>query len=221
MHYILEVEGILKSFNSKQVLTDINLKCSTGEIIGILGRNGIGKSTLFRIIFGILSAENKNIRINNQIVEKSYLSPNAMKYLPQFNFLPQNSTVQQVINLYFPSEAKPNFVEDEFLKKVLNTKISDLSGGEGRYLEITMLLKSNAKFILLDEPFNGMAPILTESVKNIIINESKNKGILITDQDYNNVIELANRLYLLRDGGLKEIKSKEELMSWGYLPESK
>ncbi len=221
MRDILEVEGILKSFNSKQVLTDINLKCSTGEIIGILGRNGIGKSTLFRIIFGILSAENKNIRINNQIVEKLYLSPNAMKYLPQFNFLPQNSTVEQVINLYFPSEAKPNFVENEFLKKVLHTKISDLSGGEGRYLEITMLLKSNAKFILLDEPFNGMAPILTESVKNIIVNESKNKGIIITDQDYNNVIELANRLYLLRDGGLKEIKSKEELMSWGYLPESK
>ena len=58
MRDILEVEGILKSFNSKQVLTDINLKCSTGEIIGILGRNGIGKTTLFQIIFGILSAEN-------------------------------------------------------------------------------------------------------------------------------------------------------------------
>ena len=144
-----------------------------------------------------------------------------MKYLPQFNFLPQNLTVQQVINLYFTTNVKSSLVEDEFLKKVLNTKISDLSGGEGRYLEITMLLKSNAKFILLDEPFNGMAPILTESVKKIIVNESKNKGILITDQDYNNVIELANRLYLLRDGGLKEIKSKEELMSWGYLPESK
>jgi lipopolysaccharide export system ATP-binding protein len=221
MQDLLEVDSIVKSFDLKQVLTDVNLKCSKGDIIGLVGRNGIGKSTLLKIIFGVLNANNKYIRINNKVIEKPFLSKELIKYLPQSGFLPLNLTVQQVVGLYFKKEDKSVFLDDEILNKLLNTKISHLSGGEGRYLEIKMLLKSNAKFILLDEPFNGVAPLLIESIKKMIKNESFNKGIILTDHDYSNVLSIANKLYLMFDGGLKEIKDKQELKDWGYLLELK
>lgn len=221
MQDLLEVDSIVKSFDLKQVLTDVNLKCTKGDIIGLVGRNGTGKSTLLKIIFGVLNANNKYIRINNKVIEKPFLSKELIKYLPQSGFLPLSLTVKQVVELYFKREAKSIFLDDEILNKLLNTKISHLSGGEGRYLEIKMLLKSNAKFILLDEPFNGVAPLLIESIKKMIKNESFNKGIILTDHDYSNVLSVANKLYLMFDGGLKEIKDKQELKDWGYLPELK
>lgn len=221
MQDLLEVDSIVKSFDLKQILTDIHLKCTKGDIIGLVGRNGIGKSTLLKIIFGVLNADNKYIRINNKVVENPYLSKESIKYLPQSGFLPLSLTVQQVVGLYFKREEKSIFLDDEILKKVFNTKISHLSGGEGRYLEIKMLLKSNSKFILLDEPFNGVAPLLIESIKKMINKESLNKGIILTDHNYSNVLSVANKLYLMFDGGLKEIEDKQELMDWGYLPELK
>ena len=79
---------------------------------------------------------------------------------------------------------------------------------------------SNAKYILIDEPFNGIAPIYKEEIKRVIKEQSKSKGFIITDHDYRNVIDIATRVILIHDGGTKEIKNKDELIFWGYIPES-
>jgi lipopolysaccharide export system ATP-binding protein len=218
---ILEVDSVLKSFNDKQVLTDIYVKCSTGDIIGLLGRNSIGKTTLMKIIFGILKAENKFIRINQQIHEKPYLKNCLIQYLPQNGFLPANLKVKEIVELYFKGDEIENILNDELLKNVITTKISNLSSGEGRYLEIKLLLLSKSKFVLLDEPFNGIAPILIDSIKALIIQQSKNKGIILTDHDYHNVFDVATKYFVMFDGGLKVINNKSDLITWGYLPEQK
>lgn len=217
---LLEIDSILKSYDIKQILTDIYLKCSTGDIIGLLGRNGTGKSTLLKIIFGTLNSENKFIRINNKVVIKAYLRDDLIKFLPQKHFLPGNLTVRQIINYYFRPNERENVI-DHIISKVLDSKICQLSGGEGRYLEIKLILYSKAKFVLLDEPFNGVAPVLVDTIIDLIKTQSINKGIILTDHDYRNVLDVANRYYLLFDGGLKMMNDKNELIEWGYIPEIK
>lgn len=218
MRDLLEVETVVKSYQSRKILTDIYLTCATGDILGIFGRNGSGKSTLLKIIFGTLSAENKFIRINDQAINKPYLKKDLIKYLPQSKFLPGDLTVKQAVGIYFKDPGV--ILSDEILSKVTKTKITNLSGGEERYLEIKMLLFSDAKFVLLDEPFNHVSPILVRSIKNLIIQQSHCKGIILTDHDYRSVLDVANKKILLVNGALKKIKDDSDLMQWGYTPVS-
>ena len=107
------------------------------------------------------------------------------------------------------------------MAKVTGTKIRNLSGGESRYLEVKLLLNHDANFVLLDEPFNGISPLHVELIKKMILYQSLKKGIILTDHDYRNVLDVANKYYLLFDGGLKTIKTKQDLINWGYVPENK
>ena len=218
MQNLLEVDSVIKSYGHAQILTDIYLKCRQGDIIGMLGRNGAGKSTLLKIIFGTLKPENKFIRINNQVFDKPYRHPDTIQYLPQEGFLPANSTVRKIAGLYFTRNESDEILDDDVLRKVLNTRISELSGGEGRYFEIKLLLFSKSKFLLLDEPFNGIAPILIDSIKEMIRQQAGTKGIILTDHDYRSVFDVANRIILLYDGGIKHIDKEEDLIGFGYIP---
>lgn len=215
----LEVDSIRKSFGDKQVLTDIALKCQPGDVIGLLGRNGTGKSTLLKIIFGTLFTDYKFIRINDEILTKPFKSNNTIVYLPQDNFLPKNITVKKVVEFYSDDFDQKKFLEDDVLSKVTGTKIVNLSGGESRYLEVKLLLNLDSVFVLLDEPFNGISPLHIELIKTMILNRSSKKGIILTDHDYRNVLDVANKYYLLFDGGLKPVKTKQDLIDWGYVPD--
>jgi ABC-type multidrug transport system ATPase subunit len=220
MQDLLEVDSVIKTFGTTQVLTDIYLRCVTGDIIGLLGRNGCGKTTLLKIIFGTLAGDYKFIRINGQVYQKPYTDRNLIQYLPQDGFLPGNLTVEKAAGLYYGRSRAQALLEDEILDPVRKTKVSHLSGGESRYLEIRMLLFSDAKFVMLDEPFNGVAPIVVDSIKEVIRQQSKRKGIILTDHDYRNVLDVANRYLLMVDGGLKKMNGRNDLVDWGYIPES-
>jgi len=219
MYSHLEVDSIRKSFGDKQVLTDIALTCQPGDIIGLLGRNGTGKSTLLKIIFGTLFTDYKFIRINGEVLSQPFKTKSIITYLPQDNFLPKNITVKKVVELYSDGLDVKEFLEDEVLSKVTGTKIGNLSGGESRYLEVKLLLNSDSVFVLLDEPFNGISPLHVELIKTMILKKSSQKGIILTDHDYRNVLYVATKFYLLFDGGLKSVKTKQDLIVWGYVPE--
>lgn len=219
MHSILEIDSIIKSYDRRQILTDIYLKCETGEILGLLGRNGTGKSTLLKILFGSLSSESKFIRIDNEVLQNPYLAKNVICYLPQNDFIPKHFKVEKVVKLYLGQGKTEIFLDDLLLKPVKNNKIGYLSGGELRYLEIKLLLNTNCKFILLDEPFTGISPNKIDLVKDLIKEKSKTKGIILTDHDYRNLLDIATRYSLIFDGGIKNIKDKKELVKWGYLSE--
>jgi ABC-type lipopolysaccharide export system ATPase subunit len=221
MSSLLEVDSIRKEFGTNQVLTDISLRCQTGDIIGLLGRNGSGKSTLLKIIFGTLYTDYKFIRIDGSILSQPFKTKNTIAYLNQDNFLPKNLTVKQVVKIYSDDLAHKEILEDEVLSKVVNMEIRNLSGGESRYLEVKLLLNLNTLFALLDEPFNGISPLHTELIKKIITDISIKKGIILTDHDYRNVLDVANKYYLLFDGGLKPVKTKQDLIKWGYIPDTK
>lgn len=217
--YLLEVDSVQKRFGEKSVLSDVYLKCETGEIIGLLGRNGCGKSTLLKIIFGIESADNKFIRIDGVVKNKTSQLLEDVGYLHQENFIPSNFSVKRAISLSLSKQEIAKFLEDEMIKSIESKNIKELSGGELRYLEIKLVLSNSSKFVLLDEPYNGLSPAMVEKTNELILENSNRKGIIITDHNYGKVIDIATRLILMEQGKVHHLKEKMELVEKGYLKE--
>ncbi len=219
MKHILEADSIQKYFDHKLVVSDVYLKCETGDIIGLLGRNGSGKSTLLKIIFGMVPADNKFVRIDGKLKRKTTELLKEISYLSQENFIPKHFSVQKAIQLSILKAQQAIFCEDLMIQSILNKKISHLSGGELRYLEIKLILSNPSKFVLLDEPYNGLAPVMVEKVNVLIKENTKSKGIIITDHNYQNVIAVATKLILMAAGKTHHLKDKTELIERGYLKE--
>lgn len=215
--HILEVDGIQKKYGERVILSDVYLKCETSQIIGLLGRNGSGKSTLLKIIFGIISAPNKCIRINSvsKNNESSLLS--EVSYLSQEQFIPNHLTVKKAVALSVDKQKITFFNKDEFIQSILGKRISHLSSGELRYLEIKIVLSNPSKFVLLDEPYNGLSPLMVEQVNEMILKNSAEKGIIITDHNYKNVINISSKIILIKDGKTHYVKHNAELVEKGYL----
>jgi len=216
----LHVDSVMKSFGGRQVLTDVFLSCSRGEIIGILGKNGAGKSTLMKIIFGSMQADQKFVRIENKIIKGLRDNQNLVSYLPQNHFLPNHVKVSTIISLFCNKANASLLKTNDLIRPMLDKKTGQLSAGEKRILEVFLIIHSDAKYTLIDEPFNGVSPIYKEAIKNLIKEHSKRKGFIITDHDYRNVLDIADRIILIHDGGTKEIHEKEGLKFWGYISEN-
>ena len=174
MHHLLEIDSIIKNFGTRQLLTDVYLKINTGDVIGLFGRNGTGKSVLMQIIFGTMKADRKFIRLDE-------------------------------------------CEDDEVAQSCMERRVSQLSGGERRYLEAKLLLLGNAKFVLLDEPFDYLSFHLVDKLIGLIKKHSEEKGIVIADHNYEKVLEVVNRLVLIREGVLMELTDKRGLVEQGYL----
>ncbi|MBA0885376.1 ATP-binding cassette domain-containing protein [Flavobacterium undicola] len=214
---VLEVDSIQKQYQGKNIISDLYLKCETTDIIGILGRNGSGKSTFLKILFGSVAADFKFVRIDGSSKSKTADLLNEISYLPQDNFIPNLFSVEKAIRLSITKDKLKGFYEDEMIQTIQNKKIKHLSSGQLRYLEIKLILNKETKFVLLDEPYNGLSPIMIEKVNALIIENSKTRGIIITDHNYENVIEVSNRLALMKEGKMHHLKDKSELVTRGYL----
>lgn len=219
MKHVLEMDSIQKSFGNKLIVSDVYLKCETNDIIGILGRNGSGKSTLLKIIFGILPADFKFIRIDGVVKSTTNQLLNEIGYLHQENFIPNYFSVKAAISLSLDKMAFAEFYDDEMIMAIQNKKISHLSGGELRYLEIKLILFNTSKFVLLDEPYNGLSPVMIAKINQLILKNASKKGIIITDHNYENIISISTRLILMKDGKAHHLKDKNELIEKGYLRE--
>jgi len=214
---ILEIDNVELNFNSKRILSGIYLKAETGTVTGILGSNGCGKSCLLNIIFGNLQPKYKLIRIDSKPVSKPLYLTKLVKYLPQHLFLPKLK-LSKIFKLFHVSWQDFVFEFPSF-NKYQKTKINRLSGGEQRIVEIYLILKSDSKIVLLDEPFSHLAPLQIENIKKIITQEKQHKAILITDHMYSHIIEASDEIYLLKNGCSKKIDKLSELEDYKYLNE--
>jgi len=217
MNYCLEADSIIKSYGDINLLTDIYLKCETGDIIGILGRNGTGKSTLMKILFGTMEAENKFIRINNQVYETPYKQKELLAFLPQTHFIPSYFDVEEAILLFLPPTVTDDLFSDTFIRTIRTKKIRELSAGELRYLEVSLILHLKSRFVLLDEPYASLSPLLAEAINQKIQGQSRQKGFIISDHHYENIFKIATKIYLLKDGQAYSIQNKLQLVEMGYL----
>jgi len=217
----LHVDSIRKHFGLRQILNDVFISCQQGEIVGLLGRNGSGKSTLLKIIFGSLNSENRFVSIDDVQINSLFENRGLMGYLPQDSFLPKHLKISSAISIFCKRDQAAVLVEDDLIKPFLKKKSNQLSDGERRVVEILLMVYSDAKYLLLDEPFNGISPIFVENIKVIIKDHAKTKGFIITDHDYHHILDISSNIVLLHEGAIKRIKEVKELVDWGYLPSNK
>jgi ABC-type multidrug transport system ATPase subunit len=215
MIHKLEVDGVLLEYGSRRILSDVYLRCETGKVSGLLGRNGNGKTSLMNIIFGSLVPNSKSVRFNGVSVPKAYTTPGLLAYLPQFNFIPGSLTLKRVFadfNIDYRSFEK-HFPE---FKSSYHSRVLGLSGGQRRLVELYVILKSKSKFLLLDEPFSHLSPLVIGVIKEHLEEEKKNKGILMTDHLYRHVIDAADDLYLLAEENVHLVKQISDIERLGY-----
>jgi ABC-type multidrug transport system ATPase subunit len=213
----LHADSIRKSFDRKKILSDIFLTCQKGEIKGLIGKNGSGKSTLLKIIFGTEKADTKFVRVGDQIIRSVTDGRHLINYLPQDNFLPYGVSVKTIVKLFLEKDCRKIILENEHVKPILHKKNEHLSGGEKRIIEILLIVHSKADFILLDEPFNGVSPIMRDYIIKYIKTMKSKKGFIITDHDYENVIGLADKIVFLQNGFLRPIDEVSDLVELGYM----
>lgn len=216
----LHIDSLTKSFNGKAILRDIYLGCETGKIAGILGRNGSGKSTLLKIIFGTMKGDHQYIRVDDKILQNQWDRKNKIAYLPQYFFLPKDIKIKNLIPTFCNNENSEKLTELDLIKPFLNETSRNLSGGEKKIIEALLIIFSESKFILLDEPFNGLSPKMTHEMQQLIKEQSKEKGIIISDHRYQEVLDISDEIYLLFDSHLKPIKDLKELQRYNYLPKN-
>lgn len=216
MKDFLEFDGIELSYGTQRVLSGIYMKCSVGEVVGILGRNGSGKSSLFKVVFGSQSAEHRSIRLNGKPLPDDFIKQRIIGYLPQGELVPPHVTIAKAFDLYgIKHEDVLSYFPD--LNDQLTLKPSELSGGFRRVVELVLILKSRSRFCLLDEPFSGVMPVHVETVKRLLVEAKAEKGIILTDHLYRSVMSVAERLYILSNGCTYPVRSHEDLISRGYL----
>jgi len=214
MKHILETDGIQLEFNNRRILSDIYLKCETGKITGLLGRNGQGKSCLMQIIYGTLKCE-KSVRIDNVSQNKAFRLPELLLYLPQFNFIPKSLSLKRIFRDFELDYSVFQIRFPEF-KKQDQGHIKQFSGGEQRLIALYLIVKSKTQFAMLDEPFTHLNPTQIEKVQDLLMKEKENKGILITDHMYKNVTDITDSLYILSNGKTHLSKNPDDLETLGY-----
>ena len=219
----LIVNKLSKRFKKRIVLSDISLRIKTGEILGIFGRNGCGKTTLLKILFGTLPSDDENILIDDECFNSSRnIELMNISYLPQHSFLPKDLKVRDVIPIYYKDgDAQDKIFYDPRIAKFERQKIGTLSLGERRYFEILLISRLPHQFLLLDEPFSMVEPLFQDFIKELLFQLKKEKGIIITDHYYRNVLEVSDRKILIKDCKAIEIENEIDLIYNGYLPESR
>ena len=232
---MLSLKNINKIIKDKNIVDNISFEVPSGCISGLLGPNGAGKTTTFYIIAGLIKADKGDIFLDDENVSSFAMhkrSKMGIKYLPQEPSIFQNLSVYEnllgLAELSFKrKEDIENFITksiDEFnLSEILNHKGRQLSGGQRRKVEIARTLAANPKIILLDEPFAGIDPIAIDEIKQVLIKlKNKNIGILITDHNVREALEICDHAIVINNGSIiakgdKNSLIKDEMVKKVYL----
>lgn len=222
----LEAVNLRKRYRNKTVVHNINLEINEGEIVGLLGPNGAGKTTTFSMMVGMLVPNEGQILLNMKDITNMpmYLrARNGIGYLSQEPSIFRKLTVEENLlaileTMNLPKEEqiqKLNTSLEEFgLTDLRKQQASSLSGGEKRRCEISRVLLTNPKFLLLDEPFVGIDPITVTEIQNMIFDlKKKGIGILITDHNVRDTLEIIDRAYIIYEGKILLEGNSQELIN--------
>ena len=211
----LRVKNLRKSYKSKPVLRDINLILNRGEVVALLGPNGAGKTTCFYSIAGLISPDSGTIEVDGADLTELPMYRRAQMgigYLPQeasiFRGLTVEGNLNAVLEIRVKDHAERRKRLDSLLAEFSITHIRQasaisLSGGERRRVEIARCLAIKPKYILLDEPFAGVDPIAVNEIRSLVSHlKNRDIGVLITDHNVRETLEIVDRAYILHDGNV-------------------
>ncbi len=223
----LEALHLAKSYKRRQVVSDVSLEISSGEVVGLLGPNGAGKTTCFYMIVGLVKADHGQIRINQDDITRLPMHGRARRGI---GYLPQEASIFRKLsvsdNLLAILETRKDLDQnqrkaklEELLEEFHITHLTkslgmSLSGGERRRVEIARALATEPSFILLDEPFAGVDPISVGDIKQTVRHlQDKGIGVLITDHNVRETLDICQRAYIVSDGGILAQGAPEQILA--------
>jgi urea transport system ATP-binding protein len=211
---MLKVSGLQAGYDETLILRNIHLDIPKGKIVGLLGRNGVGKTTLVKALMGLLPLKKGNIEFAEKEINKSrpeHRAKAGMAYVPQGREIFSDLTVKE--NLLLGMEALPrskrtsNISIDIFewfpvLGEMINRNGGDLSGGQQQQLAIARAIISKPKLLLLDEPMEGIQPSIVQLIKEVLVKLSRENGmtILLVEHNIDAVLSCADHYYILDKG---------------------
>ena len=233
----LSAQHLRKHFGKREVVKDVSLELTTGEVLGLLGPNGAGKTTCFYMIVGLIAADSGIITINQHDITRQPIHKRAkmgVGYLPQeasiFRGMNVADNIRAILQLYTNDKNEVEKGLQSLLSELRIEHIADspavaLSGGERRRVEIARTLAMRPKFILLDEPFAGVDPIAVIDIQKIILFlKERGIGVLITDHNVRETLRICDRACIISDGtvlasGLPQDLVENEEVRKAYLGE--
>lgn len=209
----LKVVNLRKSYSKKVVIRDVTLELGRGEVVALLGPNGSGKTTCFYSIAGLVTPEGGKVIVDGRDVTTLPMYRRAklgIGYLPQemsiFRGMTVEDNIMSILEIAVPEKRKRRERLEELLSEfsiehLRRASALALSGGERRRVEIARCLAAGPKYVLLDEPFAGVDPIAVGEIRHLVA-DLKNRGIgvLITDHNVQETLQIVDRAYILHDG---------------------
>ncbi|HKQ81984.1 MAG TPA: LPS export ABC transporter ATP-binding protein [Steroidobacteraceae bacterium] len=223
----LRVEHLAKSYRSRQVVRDLSLTVSSGEVVGLLGPNGAGKTTSFYMIVGLVPSDAGQIQLNDTDITDLPVHRRArlgLGYLPQeasvFRKLSVEDNIKGILEIRRDMTAEQRreqldaLLDELHISHLRGSIGQSLSGGERRRVEIARALAANPQFMLLDEPFAGVDPISVLDIQRIIKHLSaRNIGVLITDHNVRETLGICGRAYIVSSGSVIAAGSADEILA--------
>lgn len=219
-------EHLQKTYGGRRVVDDVSFHVTKGEVVGLLGANGAGKTTSFYMLVGLERTETGKVYLNGSDVTAlpMYLRARlGLGYLPQEASIFRRMTAEQNILAVLetmPMKRRERFdrldeLIDEFgIGHVRRTRGNALSGGERRRVEIARCLATEPQFILLDEPFAGIDPLAIDDIREIILYlKGQGIGIFITDHNVRETLSITDRAYIMTEGRILRSGPPAELVA--------
>jgi lipopolysaccharide export system ATP-binding protein len=210
----LQANGLAKRYKSRTVVKDVSLHIDSGEVVGLLGSNGAGKTTSFYMIVGLVPCDAGRILIGERDITRDPIHRRAQSgigYLPQeasiFRKLSVTDNILGILETRSElsraqrEEKLENLLQELNITHIRNNSGMSLSGGERRRVEIARALAMEPRFILLDEPFAGVDPISVVDIQSIITHlRDRGIGVLITDHNVRETLGICDRGYIMNNG---------------------
>jgi lipopolysaccharide export system ATP-binding protein len=223
----LRVEGLAKRYRSRQIVKDLSIEVSSGEVVGLLGPNGAGKTTAFYMIVGLVPCDKGTIALDDHDLSRLPVHKRArlgLGYLPQEASVFRKLTVEDNImailetrhdlNRERRAQVLEELLEELHISHIRNGLGQSLSGGERRRVEIARALAAEPQFMLLDEPFAGVDPISVLDIQRIIRHLSaRNIGVLITDHNVRETLGICGRAYIVSGGSVIASGTADEILA--------
>ncbi|MGD9683626.1 MAG: LPS export ABC transporter ATP-binding protein [Candidatus Obscuribacterales bacterium] len=221
----LKIDGLQKSYAGRRVVDGVSFHVNRGEVVGLLGRNGAGKTTSFDMVLGLVKPEKGAITLGDKNLTRLAIHQRSrlgIGYLPQENSTFRKLTVYENILMILELRNVPSRERREKIMHLLSqfglehldtVAAVQLSGGERRRLEIARTLASEPEFILLDEPFTGIDPISISEIQGLIrrLRDEWNLGVLLTDHNPRATLHITDRAYLIDRGQILVAGTSKEV----------